>query len=52
MFVSLLLTDPLQVVIRSSSQDCESRGGVCADSCLTTQRRIGLCSDVEGICCR
>uniref|UniRef100_V9LL48 Beta-defensin 5-like protein n=1 Tax=Callorhinchus milii TaxID=7868 RepID=V9LL48_CALMI len=37
---------------RSSSRDCERHRGVCADSCLTTQRRIGLCSDVEGICCR
>eukprot|EP00062_Callorhinchus_milii_P020395 gi/632975994/ref/XP_007904543.1/ PREDICTED: beta-defensin 103-like [Callorhinchus milii] len=40
------------VVIRSSSRHCEWRGGVCADSCLTKQRRIGFCSDVGGICCR
>uniref|UniRef100_A0A4W3GAC5 Beta-defensin-like domain-containing protein n=1 Tax=Callorhinchus milii TaxID=7868 RepID=A0A4W3GAC5_CALMI len=39
-------------LMRLSFRDCESHGGICADSCLTTQRPIGFCSDVEGICCR
>uniref|UniRef100_A0A4W3GJQ6 Beta-defensin-like domain-containing protein n=1 Tax=Callorhinchus milii TaxID=7868 RepID=A0A4W3GJQ6_CALMI len=43
--------DKVRRPIRLSFRDCESRGGICADSCLTTQRRIGLCSDVESICC-